>query len=376
MLRNGMTVISLLWMATCWPFAYAPKRRVRRLNQLIAAIAGMSAAMTAMAGATPEIFVPVLASTAMTDASTTGAPLDVATAAQQFIRAHNASKNQNFAGTLVVMSNSGAMTSSRIWHLVGNGQTIERIEFLSGVPRTSFRRDDHVITFLPQRHVARAEQRPSYGLFPHLLSAGLDAIGSHYRARRLPDARVVGMETNVTELIPNDSLRYGYRMWTEATTGFAVRLQTLGSRRQVLEQVAFSDLELDPLADGDAILKMMDDTAGYRVIVSNSKAVSAAGEGWMMRNPIAGFRAISSFRRDTASATAPLQWIFSDGLATVSLFLEPYGSRERVPMHDGNGLTHMLAQGVGDKRQWWVTAVGEVPPETLRLFVGALERRP
>lgn len=71
-----------------------------------------------------------------------------------------------------------------------------------------------------------------------------------------------------------------------------------------------------------------------------------------------------------------MQWIFSDGLATVSLFLEPYDARR----HTRGGLlamgaTHSLMLRLpAPASGWWLTAVGEVPPQTLQAFAQALRR--
>jgi sigma-E factor negative regulatory protein RseB len=78
----------------------------------------------------------------------------------------------------------------------------------------------------------------------------------------------------------------------------------------------------------------------------------------------------------SASGTV-LQWIFSDGLATVSLFIE-----DLIAGHHGPeglrvmGATHTLSRSVPDKAGgWWLTVVGEVPAQTLQAFALALERR-
>jgi sigma-E factor negative regulatory protein RseB len=68
-----------------------------------------------------------------------------------------------------------------------------------------------------------------------------------------------------------------------------------------------------------------------------------------------------------------VQWIFSDGLAAVSLFLEPYDRVRHV--QEGifaAGATQTLTQRI---QEWWLTAVGEVPPQTLKSFAQNLERR-
>jgi sigma-E factor negative regulatory protein RseB len=67
-----------------------------------------------------------------------------------------------------------------------------------------------------------------------------------------------------------------------------------------------------------------------------------------------------------------MQWIFSDGLASVSLFVEAL-DRQRHTQEGvlASGATHTLTQRVQD---WWLTAVGEVPPQTLKAFAQSLER--
>ena len=60
------------------------------------------------------------------------------------------------------------------------------------------------------------------------------------------------------------------------------------------------------------------------------------------------------------------------GLA-VRLFLEDFDPRRHgQPGAQALGATHTLTRRLGD---WWLTAVGEVPQQTLLAFAQALERR-
>ena len=64
--------------------------------------------------------------------------------------------------------------------------------------------------------------------------------------------------------------------------------------------------------------------------------------------------------------------MFSDGLSSVSLFVEPYDAqRHRREGASAIGATHSLTRRLGDH---WLTAMGEVPPATLREFAQSLER--
>ena len=76
---------------------------------------------------------------------------------------------------------------------------------------------------------------------------------------------------------------------------------------------------------------------------------------------------------DESSQEQVFQWVFSDGLASVSLFVGIFNpERHRQAGAYAMGATHTLTQRVG---RWWVTAVGEVPQTTLLSFVQGLERR-
>jgi sigma-E factor negative regulatory protein RseB len=320
----------------------------------------------------------------------------------------------SYSGTFAMSSVSGGMTSGRIWHVCdGDRQVVERIESLTGAPRSTFRRNDQVVTFLPDQRVARIERREAIGVFPHMARIGAPAIAGRYAVQRLGSERVAGHEADVVHFQPRDPLRFGYRVWSERRTGLAVMMQTLDGGGRVLEQAAFSALDLDTPVATEPLLRAMENTTGYRLErVPEASRTTPAREGWSLQAPVDGFETVNCLLRpappsapapaapssgaaertsagkpvpasDPPSASQPasgprqggLQWTLSDGLATVSLFLEPFDpQRHGAPAQGTMGATHTLARRVaGD---WWLTAVGEVPFGTLRIFADRLERRP
>jgi sigma-E factor negative regulatory protein RseB len=290
------------------------------------------------------------------------------------MRMHEASRLRSYIGTFVVSSSNGGMSSARIWHACNGEQQVERVESLTGAPRSTFRRNDEVVTFLPESRVVRTERRESLGLFPGLLKSADSSIAEFYAARRLGADRVAGFETDVVQLAPKDSLRFGYRVWSEKKTGLVVKLQTLDPDGNVLEQAAFSELALDAPVRIDKLNQMMGATEGWRVEKAEAVKTTAAAEGWQLRAAVAGFKPISCYRRPaTGAPEGTLQWVFSDGLAAVSLFVEAY-DRQRHTQEGvfASGATQTLTRRIQD---WWLTAVGEVPPQTLKAFALSLERR-
>lgn len=292
------------------------------------------------------------------------------------VRMHEASRLRSYIGTFVVLSNSGNMSSARIWHACEGDQQIERVESLTGAPRSVFRRNEEVITFLPESRVVRAEKRESAGMFPNLLKASESSIPQFYAARPLGTDRVAGFEADVVQLAPKDNLRFGYRIWSEKKSGLVVKLQTVNSQGTVLEQVAFSELQLDAPVRAGKLSQMMSATEGWRVEKPDTQKTSADAEGWHLKSPVAGFQPVNCYKRPGTAASVPegtMQWVFSDGLAAVSLFVEPYDRQRHV--HEGlfaSGATQTLTRRIDD---WWLTAVGEVPQRTLNAFAQSLERR-
>ncbi len=296
------------------------------------------------------------------------------------LRMHEASRRKAYIGTLVVSSGS-SMASSRIWHVCDGEQQMERIESLSGPRRSTFRHNSEVITFSPQSKVAVVETRDSLGLFPGLLNSSDTAIDEFYTAHFIGAERVAGFDTDVVQIEPKDKLRFAYQVWSEKKSGLVVRLQTLDAQKHVLEQVAFSELQLDAPVSMSKLTQMMTKTDDYRVERPAMIKTSAQAEGWILKTPVPGFKSMSCYRRpvqaEQSAGSFAVQWVFSDGLATVSLFIEGF-----VPgRHGAEGLramgaTHTLSKRLPDKTGvWWVTVVGEVPEQTLSAFAQALEQR-
>lgn len=310
-------------------------------------------------------------------AGTPQEPLDVA---GWIARMHQASLERNYSGTFVVLSANGAMASSRISHVCDGQRQVERVEALSGTPRIVFRRDGEVRTFLPQAHLVRSEMRDvPPGAFPRVPDADGVQPARHYAVEVRGQERVAGLDADVLAFIPRDEWRFGYRVWADRASGLLVKLQTIDGGGRVLEQAAFSELTMIAPTGMRPLEDMMDDVAGYRMVVVPTRRTTMDAEGWAMDEAVAGFVSQGCHKKEGAAhAVSPrvLQCIYSDGMATVSVFMEPY-SPQNHPVgvrHAAIGATQVVGQRLANDT--WVTAVGEAPARTLRRFIEALRRKP
>ena len=303
---------------------------------------------------------------------------ETATAAPQGIQAwlerlHEASRNRAYSGTFVV-SADGEMAASRIWHICNGTQQLERIDSLTGLQRTTVRRNDEVLTLLPDAQLALRETRDALRLFPDFLRRPGQQIASYYQARNGGVDRVAGHEASLVEFVPRDDWRFAYRVWSEKQSGLVIKLQTLDARGEVLEQVAFTELQLDAPLRMASLERLMTPPKGYRVKEPVVRKTTPEAEGWRLRTEVPGFQSVSCQVQVPASAGMPamMQWVFSDGMASVSLFVETFDpQRHTKEKAVASGATHSLTRRLDGH---WVTALGEVPPKTLQALVSALER--
>ncbi len=296
-------------------------------------------------------------------------------------RIHQAAGRQNYQGTFVV-SSGGGVASARMAHYCEGSNTYERIESLDGKARNVFRFNDLVHTVWPASRVAVVEQRDLLNSFPALLQAGGEGVGDWYEVKLLGLDRVAGHEADVLIVKPKDGLRYGYRLWSDRASGLLLRTDVLSDRGDVLETSAFSDVVIGGKAQPDSVLRPMRKLDGFRILRPVLRPTRLEAEGWTMRQMAPGFRLVRCVNREmdnpgdaeaAGSAQQVLQAIYADGMTYVSVFIEPFQPRRHPePMVAGVGATRTLSMRQGD---WWVTVIGDVPANTLRLFANGLERR-
>lgn len=295
------------------------------------------------------------------------------TEAQWIQAARNAAQRINYTGTIIYQA-GGEITSSRITHVFDDGQSHERIQTLDGKPREYLRKrsdsNDEVQCLIPESKKIVVETRSVEESFPALSSASPDEILQRYEARLGPVDRVAGFDAQVLALEPRDSARYAYRLWLDRSTGLLLRAQTLNERREVIEQIAFGDVRIGERIDR-AALKPAWSTDGWSVVRSDYRKTDLAKQGWIVPTP-AGFRKTKEVVRRMHAADA-MQVVFADGLATVSVFIEPNAPgaepHATVQMH---GPTSAFSRRMGEAL---VTVVGEVPPGTIRAVAQSVEFR-
>lgn len=286
------------------------------------------------------------------------------TTAQWLQAIQSAAQRLNYVGTIVYQRGS-AVQASRIVHASDGGVSYERLQVLDGRRREYIRRDGEVQCLDPERKLIRLERRFEQDSFPALGSGAPTEILAHYKMTVGGIERVADYECRVLVLEPVDALRHGHWLCAERYTALLLKARTLNPAGEPLEQMAFADLRLGERIDRSQF-KPTWTTDGWTVERSDAQPADFDRSPWQLTVP-AGFRRLRAVARQMDAGDQQrqtLQVVYSDGLATLSVFIEPGA---------GNLILHDITQTQGPVTGYTrrvgealVTVIGEVPPATAR----------
>lgn len=268
------------------------------------------------------------------------------------------------------LEGQGYSERMQIVHRVRDGRVCERLVSLSGNRRELIRDGEEVTAYLPDRRVAIIERRPERGgLLGKLPQTGA-GLEQWYEVRlegRVPELNA--RPAAIIEVRPRDDLRFGHRIWVDEATSMPVRAEILNAAGQVIERLRFTRLELRREIP-DAELQPGVDRRDFRWVRQAAHAPAQA-PAWTVRQPPAGFKVLASAVQEMIGVPTPVdQLVLSDGLASVSVFIHATAPGQVPATGSSRAGTSSSFSAVVEGHQ--VTAVGEVPPGTLKAIVSGV----
>jgi sigma-E factor negative regulatory protein RseB len=317
-----------------------------------------------------------------------GAAAAAETPQEWLTRMENALASRNYQGVFV-HEHSGQTETLRIVHRVGEGAAVEeRIISLDGSAREFIRRGGELICYLPDQRLVLVEQSQDSGLLLAELRRLDVAASGQYRISELPGTRISGRDAHVIAVEPRDQFRYGYRLWIDEKSAMPLKTQLRGGSGEVVEQIVFTELTL-PRQVPDALLAAQTDATGFRwqrhMVASAAPVVDASQSGaWAASDLPPGFRmTVRATQTMPGSSTPVTHLVFSDGLASVSVFVEQgpapaataAGSAAQPDAKSGgDDMTRVGSSSAYSTtgKGYRVTAIGEVPPDTVRAIASSM----
>lgn len=283
-------------------------------------------------------------------------------------RIHDATHKLSYSGTFVYQ-HGGRTESSRITRFADPRGDIERLEVLDGVPREIVRTKDTVRCYLPESKTVKIDRRAADRSFPALLPDKTGSLAAHYDVSLGETRRIAGFDCQAVVLTPRDNLRYGYKLYADAASGMLLRAVTIDAAGEAVEQFTFTQLTIGGVTRD--MVKTRHAARAWRV--EDAEAAPTRLTGWTLSSELPGFRKVVELKRRMGDAKPPVgQLVYSDGLAAVSVFIEPMEAGRAV---QPGGLASMGAMHIYTRQvaNHVVTVVGEAPAASVQRIGNAVE---
>ncbi len=289
-------------------------------------------------------------------------------------RIHIAAEKLSYSGTFVYRSGDQAETL-RIVHIAGRNGAHERLETLEGQPREIVRSGDVVKCYLPGSMTVKVDKQTDHMVFPALLPANLQDLSEHYEVTKGGIERIAGYDCQSIVLQPKDKLRYGHKLWADVNTGMLLKSQTLNEKNEAIEQFAFTQITIGGKIDhGQLKSRFLAKSRAWRVENSGAVATSLAASGWSIKPELPGFKKVTEMKRTQGGSSEVGHVVYSDGMAAVSVFVEPMANKTSLPQP---GLSRQGAINIYSRQiaEHLVTVVGETPAESVKKIADSVGYR-
>lgn len=274
-------------------------------------------------------------------------------------RMNDAVRQLDYEGRLVVQSGDN-LDAIYLVHRVVDGIEKERIVSLTGEPREVIRSDEAVACLIPGqgRHINVGRNPANQSISP-LKGVSAAHLAQSYRMQTLTPEIVAGRKAQQIIIEPRDDFRYGYRLFVDLRTALPLRSIMFDKARRPVSQMMFTEIRIN-----EAITPIEHDLSAMQLARIDDDELAAyerpTKPAWRVADLPPGFQ-LNAFRRRAAADGDAEHLIFSDGLATLSVY---------VQRADGQGLSGESRFGaakavgriIGDHE---VIVMGEVPLATL-----------
>lgn len=246
--------------------------------------------------------------------------------------AQRAQSVRSFEGVVVFM-HDGRFDAVRVVHRPGE-QGYQQIASLSGMPRVLFRDARETRIEAP----GGAQRLPSLVFAAQAFDAA--RVGESYQLKDTSEERIAGFNARVVDALARDDVRHSQRLWINPDNGLLLGVALIGPRRETLQQVMFTSLVVDAREQA----------------ASPAPASSPAPEATVPVPFPAGFKLIAERVDGTRRSL-----ILSDGLAMITLYLEPRTDQLDRLTTLRRGATQLASRQLGRQR---AVVVGDVPIAT------------
>lgn len=289
------------------------------------------------------------------------------------MRINDAAANLSYQGEFVY-SYGSSLESMQVAHRVEEGVVRERLYSLNGAPREIIRDAEQVWCYVPEQKMGMHDYRQvSKQNFTRILPDALGQLGDNYSLALGRSGRIAGRGAQQILISPLDEYRYGYVLWADTESGLLLKASLVAGDSEPVEQYMFTRVSIGETVDlaylspqtGKEKLKWFGPPADSAAPAKND----VASPGWKISRVPDGFELTRQIKRLSPINERMMEhYVYSDGLAAISVFIEMLDGERPAPLADGLnriGAVHAFGH---TQDGYHITVVGGVPSRTVDMM--------
>ncbi len=292
---------------------------------------------------------------------------DDADAQKWLERMSMAAHSLNYTGTFVYQ-HQGQLEAMQIVHAMDEEGERERLMSLTGPKREVLRDNQVVICILGDRQAVHVNNSRPRVAFPVGFPTELMQLEELYSFEVQGEDRVAGHPCRLVAVKPYDSLRYGRRLCVHEVSHLLLRSELTAPDGRPIEQVMFTNVNFPERIDEADLLPSLSST-DYSWKREPEQSLepgdSNVDSRWKLFQVPKGFILTDhSWHQLELDEPGVEHWVYSDGLASISVYIEEARSDEKYGGMSHRGALNAYGTMVAGH---YVTVVGEVPRETVEM---------
>lgn len=281
---------------------------------------------------------------------------------------HRAAHMSNYQGVFVYGQKDN-LSSMRIVHSADASGERERLLSLDGTGREVIRNKNSVTCILPDSKSVVVEKSRPKSDFPPVFPMKINELSESYDFSLSGQDMVAGKMAQKIMIKPKDHYRYGHTLWIDVDSGLLLKTHLMNETGKIVEKFMFTQIDfmknipdelLKPSISGDNFTWYESKEDKHTSKLSPTK--------WAVKSLPKGFKADMNRKHVMPrSGVAMEQLMYSDGLSSVSVFIEKK-SNKNDQLIGSSEMGAINACGRMLKNDTHVTVVGEVTQATVMLI--------
>jgi len=282
-----------------------------------------------------------------------------------------ASIQTNYSGIISTTDENKNIQSTRVIHVNLKGEEFLKIEKIDGAPNLLLMHQTDAVIYDNDKDKILIQKKQNAKLFPNIFPSNLNRLKENYDILSGGKIRVADRLTQLLVFTPKDEYRYFYHLWIDDETSLPLKMVITDNNKKTIENIAFGNIEFLSNEDISWFRPKFDPSKKYSI--NENKAVVEQGKKvWSISEAPPGFEEVSyQTKRYVGLNTFAHQFIYSDGLSFISIFIHPVPKKQKPQVGiSRRGSSNIVAEY---KKGYQILAVGSVPADTLQSFADKVD---